>query len=143
MKVAIPTEGKKGMDEQVSQHFGRAPTYTIVDTESGAVEVVENTSEHMGGTGLPPELLHAHGVEAILCTNLGHRAVEMFCSMGITAYIGVHGTVAMALGLWKEKKLAEASEESSCKEGKHEHHAEQHHSGVGHNHERHGTHQHH
>ncbi|MFZ2455123.1 MAG: NifB/NifX family molybdenum-iron cluster-binding protein [Candidatus Altiarchaeia archaeon] len=127
MKVAIPTEGKRGMEEQVSHHFGRAPTYTLIDTETGAVEVIENTSEHMGGTGLPPELLQARGAEAILCANLGHRAIELFDQKGISSYTGAQGTVRDALSSWREGRLTRASEETSCKDGRHhEHHAEHH-----------------
>lgn len=36
MKVGIPTMGDSGLDESVSQHFGRASTFTIVDTKAGA-----------------------------------------------------------------------------------------------------------
>jgi len=126
MKVAIPTEGKNGMDEKVSPHFGRAPTFTIVDTESGAVEIEENTGEHMGGSVDPPEILHAHGVEAVVCANLGRGARERLCGMGMTVYIGAGGSVREALGLFKENKLAAASDESVCGEGMHEHHHGEH-----------------
>jgi len=51
MKVCIPTEGEGGIDDLVGQHFGRVPTYTIVDLDTNEVEVTQNTSEHMGGVG--------------------------------------------------------------------------------------------
>ena len=141
MKVAIPTEGKKGMDEQVSQHFGRAPTYTLVDTESGAVEIIANTSDHMGGQGKPPELLAAHGVQQVLCANLGPSALDMFCAKRISVYIGATGTVKDTLALWNEKKLAAASDESVCRDGHHHgaehqetHEHDEHHEHHGHHH---------
>ena len=31
MKVSIPTNGKKGLEDTVGEHFGKVPTYTIVD----------------------------------------------------------------------------------------------------------------
>ena len=34
MKVCIPTMGDRGMEETVGGHFGRVPTYTLVDTDS-------------------------------------------------------------------------------------------------------------
>ena len=34
MKVCIPTMGEKGLDNLVGEHFGRVPTYTIVDLET-------------------------------------------------------------------------------------------------------------
>lgn len=51
MKVCIPTYGKSGLNDQVNEHFGRAPTFTIVDTDNMEVKVIENRSEHMGGSG--------------------------------------------------------------------------------------------
>ncbi len=53
MKVCIPTMGGSGMDEALCQHFGRAPTFTVVDMDTRMVQVLTNISEHMGGSGLP------------------------------------------------------------------------------------------
>ena len=44
MKLCIPTMGDRGMEEMVGEHFGRVPTYTLVDTETGDVKVVQNTT---------------------------------------------------------------------------------------------------
>jgi predicted Fe-Mo cluster-binding NifX family protein len=40
MRLCIPTIDDAGLDAQLSAHFGSAPYYTIVDTESEAFEVV-------------------------------------------------------------------------------------------------------
>lgn len=48
MKVFIPTAGVGGIDDVVGQHFGRVPTYTLVDLDTNDVEVIPNTSEHRG-----------------------------------------------------------------------------------------------
>lgn len=40
MKICIPTLGEKGLDEQVSEHFGSAPYFTIIDLESNGVEII-------------------------------------------------------------------------------------------------------
>ncbi|WP_424353357.1 NifB/NifX family molybdenum-iron cluster-binding protein [Methanosarcina mazei] len=94
MKVCIPTKDNKGMDGTVEQHFGKAPTYTILDTETGEVSVIPNTSEHMGGVDLPPEFLRKNGVEIMLCGGLGYKAVKMFESCGISVFVGAGGTVS-------------------------------------------------
>ena len=67
MKLGIPSLGDRGMGELVGEHFGRVPFYTIVDTETGGVTILPNSSEHMGGKGYPPELLSKAGVEVMLC----------------------------------------------------------------------------
>ena len=102
MKVCIPTMGNRGLDEQVGEHFGRVPTYTIVDTETKEVNIIDNTSEHTGGSGYPPDIIAKTGTDAMLCSGLGRRAVAMFEDLGIMVYVGANGTVRDALLMWKE-----------------------------------------
>jgi predicted Fe-Mo cluster-binding NifX family protein len=119
MKVGIPTLGTQGLSEEISPHFGRAPTFTIVDDETQEVEVIENTSEHLGGVGKPPELLVDHGADIMLCSGLGPKAVHMFESYGIRVFVGATGTVQDTLELWKENILQEATDENACKMHRH------------------------
>lgn len=119
MRVCIPTMGNRGWDEEVSAHFGRAPTFTIVDTETGQVEVLINKSEHAGGIGKPPEHLASVGVHVMLCSGLGHRAIRMFEEYGIEVYVGAKGTVKEAIEMWKNNQLSMATDENACKEHRH------------------------
>jgi predicted Fe-Mo cluster-binding NifX family protein len=119
MKVAIPTIGDEGLDDEVSTHFGRAPTFTIVDTETNDVKIVENTSEHMGGLGKPPEIMHREGVGVMLCSGMGYRAIQMFRQFNIEVFVGVVGTVREAIALWKSGILQAATDATACKEGRH------------------------
>lgn len=73
MKICVPSSSKGGLDDLVGQHFGRVPTYTIKDTETNEIRTIENKSEHMGGVGLPPELLSQEGIDVMLCGGLGTR----------------------------------------------------------------------
>ena len=116
MKVCIPTMGDKGMDELVGEHFGRVPTYTTVDTETNEVNVVNNTSQHMGGQGYPTELIAKLGVEAMLCGNLGRRAISMYKDFGIMVYVGASGTVRDALQSFKDGQLQAATDENACRQ---------------------------
>ncbi|MEM4728835.1 MAG: NifB/NifX family molybdenum-iron cluster-binding protein [Thermoplasmata archaeon] len=119
MKVAVPTLGERGLDELVSEHFGRAPTFTIVDSETDEVKVIQNRSEHMGGAGKPPEHLAREGVKVMLPSGMGPRALAMFKSLGIEVYMGARGTVSETLELWKRGRLLPASEETACREHRH------------------------
>lgn len=120
MKVCIPTKDNNGMEGAVEQHFGKALTYTVLDTESGEVFVISNTSEHMGGVKLPPEILSKYGVETMICAGLGYKAVKMFESYGINVFVGAEGRVQDAVDAWKAGKLHSASAENTCAE--HDHH---------------------
>jgi len=103
MKIAIPAEEKKGLEARVAEHFGRCNYYVIIDEES--MTEIRNTSEDMGGSGLPPELLKQHGVDVILCKALGPKAINLCKELGIKVYVGSAETVKEMLNLWKKGKL--------------------------------------
>ena len=103
----------------MSEHFGRSPTFTVVDTDSEQVQIVSNTSEHMGGTGKPPEQIAQTGAQVLICTGLGPRAIEMLVSYGIQVYVGARGTVKEAIGMWKDGQLEPATEQNACKDHHH------------------------
>jgi len=116
MKVCIPTMGRKGMDEMVGEHFGRVPTYTIVDTESNEIKVIDNDTLHMGGTGYAPDLISKAGAEVMLCGGLGRRAIGMFEQACIKVYMGASGTVRDALEMYKSGRLTMATEDTACQQ---------------------------
>ncbi|MHC1577049.1 MAG: NifB/NifX family molybdenum-iron cluster-binding protein [Methanosarcinaceae archaeon] len=116
MKVCIPSMEHGGLDDAVGQHFGMVTTYTVLDTETKDISVVENTSEHRGGVGMPPELLSKAGVDIMLCGGLGTKAVKMFEDYGIEVFVGAQGTVQDAINAWEAGKLSMATNENACNE---------------------------
>jgi len=125
MKICIPTMGNKGLEETVGEHFGRVPTYTVVNLDTNEIKVVPNTSDHMGGQGPPPEIMKREGVEVLVCSGLGRRAITMFEEFGIDVYIGASGSVRQAVDAFKQNKLQKASIGSAC--GKHTFRDQHHH----------------
>ncbi len=73
MKIVIPTNNKEGFDDKIAEHFGRCLTYTFLNEKGDVVEIIDNTSEHMGGAGLPPELMKKHKADVLLCKDLGRE----------------------------------------------------------------------
>ena len=120
LRVCVPTLGWRGLDDEVCEHFGRAPTFTIVDLSTGKVEVIQNVSEHMGGSGLPPEIMRSHGVDVMICSGIGPRAVRMFEQFGVEVYVGAYGTVREAIRAWQAGKLQMATDENVCRMHRHE-----------------------
>ena len=113
-KVCVPTAAHGGLDDLVGEHFGRVPTYTIYDSETGTVEIVDNTSEHAGGSGLPGEILSGLGIDVLLCSGLGRRAIDILTGNGIEVCVGVSGTAGEAIEAWKKGILSKASEGDAC-----------------------------
>ena len=130
MKICFPTMGGKGMDESLGEHFGRVPTYTIVDTDSGEANVVDNTSEHAGGSGYPPEIIKAAGADVMVVGGLGRKAIMMFEEYGIMVYVGASGSVRQALDMYRAGRLQPATDENAC--AQHAFRGEKHGDGCGH-----------
>jgi predicted Fe-Mo cluster-binding NifX family protein len=42
MLACIPTNGSAGLEDTVFDHFGSAPFFTLFDSETGEVTVLEN-----------------------------------------------------------------------------------------------------
>jgi predicted Fe-Mo cluster-binding NifX family protein len=117
--LCIPTLGPGGLDDFVSDHFGRAPTFTVVDLANNAVTVVENSGEHFGGMGVVPDLIAEAGADILLCSGLGPRAISMLEQLGIVVYVGACGTVREALSDFQAGRLREATEDTACKNHRH------------------------
>ena len=113
MRVCVPSYSG-GLDDYICEHFGRATTFTIYDTDTGEVLVVRNTSEHFGGIGKPPELLRSLGVDVVICSGMGAKAIAMFKSFGIRVYMGARGRVRDAIQQFLRGELIEADESMGC-----------------------------
>ena len=116
MKMAIPTLGKKGLEEMVSEHFGRCDTYTLLDDKGNFLEVIDNTSSHNGGKELPPEILKKYNVDILLCKGLGPRALEFCKKLGIIVYVYSGNTVKEIMENWKNNCPAPATMKDICEE---------------------------
>jgi len=119
VRICVPSMGTAGLNEYISQHFGRSPTFTIVDTESGEIEVVANNSSHMGGNGLPVDALRGKCVQVVIAGGLGPKAISAFQQLGIRVFVGATGTVRDAIDDWMNGFLTEASMDNACREHRH------------------------
>jgi predicted Fe-Mo cluster-binding NifX family protein len=129
MNIAIPTCGKNGLEEEVYGHFGSAPYFTIYNTESKEISVIDNNNDHhTHGQCTPVEYISEHKVKAVLTCGMGRRAVSLLNDSGIKVYLVNGETVADAIRNYESGQLVELSEDDAC--GGHGH---QHHHGHEHN----------
>lgn len=81
-KIAVATCGNDGLDDTVSGVFGRAETFTIIDTEDQNVinvRVLENSARSYdhGAGPIAVKLLVDERVEVLLSNKLGIGAAEL------------------------------------------------------------------
>ena len=96
MKIAISTDA--GF---VSAHFGRCPTFTIVEIEEGKILTVEEINNPGHHPGILPNFLAERGVNYIICGGMGNRAQMLFAEKEITPIIGVTGKINEIIEKWK------------------------------------------
>jgi predicted Fe-Mo cluster-binding NifX family protein len=118
MKIVIPTNNKKGLNNKIAEHFGRCKTYTFLNEKGEVIEIMDNTSEHMGGVSLPPELMKKHGADILLCKDLGPRALNLCQELGIKVYTCQAETVKEIFEMWKNNKVKRAGPEDVCEQHK-------------------------
>jgi predicted Fe-Mo cluster-binding NifX family protein len=88
MKIAISTD-----NGSVSAHFGRCPTYTLVDIEAGKAVGQEEIPNPGHSPGFLPGFLAERGVTTIIAGGMGPRAQGLFAEYKIDTIIGVEGRV--------------------------------------------------
>jgi predicted Fe-Mo cluster-binding NifX family protein len=88
MKIAISTD-----NGSVSAHFGRCPSYTLVDIQDGKVASQEEIPNPGHSPGFLPGYLAERGVTTIIAGGMGPRAQGLFADNKIETIIGVEGRV--------------------------------------------------
>ena len=103
LRLAVATNGKDGLDDVVSNVFGRAKTFTLVDVDYENiinVRVLENPAlSYSHGAGpIAIKTLIDDGVEIVIANELGIGASEILDDHNITYVPAKPGTnVAKAL----------------------------------------------
>jgi predicted Fe-Mo cluster-binding NifX family protein len=88
-RIAVATNGKKGLEDAISNVFGRAKTFTIVDADNEKilnVKVLENPAlSYSHGSGpIAIKTLIDDGVEVVIANELGVGASEILKQHNIT-----------------------------------------------------------
>ncbi len=100
MKIAISTE-----NGYVSAHFGRCPSYTIVDIEAGRVVDRREIPNPGHQPGFLPNYLSERGVSVIIAGGMGPRAQGLFAEKKIQTITGVQGPIDEVIDLFLRQEL--------------------------------------
>jgi len=92
MKIAISSTGRN-LESEIDPRFGRCAYFLIVEVENKKIKktkVIKNTAKaQAGGAGISAgEIIANQEVDAVITTNLGPRAFDVFSQFGIKVYSG-------------------------------------------------------
>lgn len=98
MKICLPTLDARGLEAELSPHFGRAPFFTLVDRVADRIETIDNPRAGQGaGSCSTAELLRGRSIQAVICRGLGQGAFGRLQAMGVPVYLSDRPDVAGAL----------------------------------------------
>jgi predicted Fe-Mo cluster-binding NifX family protein len=118
MRILIPTEDEHGLEARPHGHFGSAPYFTLVDTTTEAVEVVENPSaSHEHGQCRPLQMLRPHRFDAIVCRGMGRRALAALQQQNIDVYVCDRASVADVVHAVRSRAVDRLTELEACHGG--------------------------
>ncbi len=87
MKVCFAVEKDEGINSAVYGHFGTAPTFVMVDTETDGVGTVGNKDlNHVHGACNPFQAIGGAAVDAVVVGGIGAGAISGLNARGIKVY---------------------------------------------------------
>jgi len=106
--IAIAAEDDRGLQGEVSGHFGRCPYFVLAEVRAGeppAATVIANPYYGQHRPGVLPAFLYKKGVFAIVAGGMGPRAIAMFNGYGIEVATGAVGNVGKVLDAYLQGEL--------------------------------------
>ncbi|MBN1946911.1 MAG: NifB/NifX family molybdenum-iron cluster-binding protein [Bradymonadales bacterium] len=106
MQICIPVEADQGLDSPVCAHFGSAPAFLIVDTDSLACRAIPNNNMHHGhGMCMPLASLQGEQIDGMVVGGMGMGALTRLNAANICVYRAEHQTVRETVEAFKAGTL--------------------------------------
>ena len=86
MKLGITIEDERGLESNVSLHFGQCKYFLIVNIEDNKVtesKVFENTAQHGGGGCVAVDEILKYKVSYVIAGGMGMGAQQKFTQAGV------------------------------------------------------------
>ena len=114
VRIVVPVQDESGLNALLSEHFGRAPYFAVIDLEEdGQVSnqrTVPNVSEHFGGTGRPPDRILQLQPTALITYGIGPRALRIFQGAMVAVLRANASTVKDVVSAYNNGQLQELTE---------------------------------
>ena len=115
MHICIPVNEDQGLNSQVCAHFGSAPAFLIVDTDSGDCRAIANRNQHHShGMCTPLASLQGEILDGIVVGGIGMGALNKLMAAGISVFLAEHPTVTQTVESFKAGTLKRMQPGMAC-----------------------------
>ncbi len=115
MKICIPVIEDKGFKSPINPHFGSAPLFLIVDTDTQTCRAIPNRNEHHAhGMCMPLQSLQGERLDGIVVGGIGAGALSKLLAAGLKVYLSEQSTVEDTLADLTAGKLREMTPGMAC-----------------------------
>lgn len=120
MNICIPVEADQGLESPVCAHFGSAPLFLIVDTDTEACRAIVNGSQHHAhGRCMPLQSLQGEQIDGMVVSGIGMGALNKLTAAGVQVYRSQHATVGEAVAAYKAGSLEAMKPDMTCAQHRH------------------------
>ena len=120
MNLCIPVTEDKGLQSPVSEHFGSAPFFAIVNPDTGACRVIPNRdSHHSHGACHPLATVAGEGVDAVVVSGIGAGALSQLQAANVRVFLSEQPTVEAVVVAFKTGTLRLATPGTACAHHRH------------------------
>lgn len=115
MKICIPVKENNGLESIPYNHFGSAPFFLVVDTETNDVTAINNGDlNHEHGKCQPIKAIGGADIDVVLVLGIGAGAINKLNSMGVKVFKANPTSLKENIELFNDNKLIEFSPANSC-----------------------------
>ena len=121
VRIVIPVLDESGLNARLSEHFGRAPYFAVIELdENGRIlnqRTVSNVGEHFGGSGRRADFILQLKPNVIITYGMGPRGLSIYQSVRVAVLRANANTVKEVIAAYNKDELEELTE--GCHQARH------------------------
>jgi len=115
MKICFPVLKADGLESEVYGHFGSAPAFLVVETDSNKITTIKNKDQHHAhGACSPMKALNNQKIDAVVVGGIGAGALNRLNQLGIKVFQARALTVKENISMLKTQNLPEHTLQHCC-----------------------------
>lgn len=114
VRLAMPVNRYDGLNSKLSQHFGKAPGFIVVDASGGDLTYLDTARARRASECAPVQALVSAGSKIVLANSMGRGAMARCHSAGMQILQAEGATVAEVLEAYRGQHCPDFPDEALC-----------------------------